>query len=103
MRTGLGVSLAVIDRSAESNTPVVALAVLLARSRSAVDAVTVAWSISEPLTDGVTTWIAIDGAAPTSSSGRVQVTIWPASAHVQQMPLAPRNWTSPSGSRLVTT
>ena len=103
IRTGFGLSLAAIERSAESNTPVVSDAVLFARFRSAVDADTLAWSTSAPATPGVVIRMAIDGAAPTMSNGRVQVTIWPASAHVQPIPSALRNCTLPSGRRLVTT
>src|SRR5262245_1299747 len=103
MRTGSGLSLATIERSAESNTLVVFDASLLVRSRSAVAAETLASSTRSPLLDGVVILIRIEGAAPTSRVGRVQVMIWPAGTQVQPMPTALWNRTLPSGSRLVTT
>src|ERR1044071_1792713 len=103
MRTGSGLSVAMIERSAESNTLVVSDASLLARSRSAVEAVTLASSTRTPLDGGVVILARIDGAAPTSSVARVQVMIWPAGTQFHPVPIALWNSTLPSGRRLVTT
>src|SRR5205823_2271766 len=74
--TGSGASVTAIERSALELTVVSAVAVLLPATGSAVVALTLAVSVSVPPVAGAVHVIVIDGAAPTASVARVQVTIW---------------------------
>ena len=76
--TGSGLSLLVIDRSAEAVTVVVSLAVLLPLLASLVAELTVAVLVIVPPSDGAVTTMVMAGAAPTARLARVQVTTPPA-------------------------
>src|SRR5262245_1240025 len=86
-------------RSAGVSTRVVALASLLAAVGSSVSELTVALVVIDPPVGGVVTFTAIDGAGPTSSVARVQVTTWPLGLQVQPMPVALWNAMLPEGRR----
>src|SRR5262245_5911821 len=74
-------------------TNVVVVAVLLPTTGSRVVVAIVAESVIVPAVDGAVVVIVIAGAAPTASVGRVQVTVWPAAAQIQPLPVALTNAT----------
>src|SRR5262249_26474612 len=93
---GSGASVALMARSALAVTVVEVDALLLAGVGSAVAASTVTVSVIVPAAAGAVAVIAIGAEAPAASAARVQVTTWPAAAHVQPAPTALTNVT-PAG------